>query len=96
MNWATLSLGILALIVSAGCNCWRPYYGTPYAQPAYATAPAYQQPAPIYTQPAPIVQSQPAPIIQSQPAPMVSQSPVMQGCPPVYCQPCPQPCVPCY
>jgi hypothetical protein len=95
MRRAAICFVLLATLASVGC--WRPYYKNRYAQPAYPQAPAYTPAPQAYSQPQPI-QSQPA----FQPAPIVTQAPVMQQAPvvqgyaPNCCQPCPQPCVPCY
>jgi hypothetical protein len=88
MRWAAISFGLLALAASTGCKCcWRPYYGSTYAQPAYSQAPAYAAaPPPTYVQPAPAPPPPPQPVVQQMP---------VQSCQPVYCQPC-VPCVPCY
>jgi hypothetical protein len=94
MKWAPVIL--VLLVVGTTSGCWRPLHGQRYAQPVYSQAPVFQAPPSAYSQPAPIV-TQPAPVVQQAPATIVQQAPVMQqGCQPVYCQPCPQVCTPCY
>jgi len=95
MRWAAIGFVLLTTVSSVGC--WRPYYNKRYAQPAYPQAPPFSQPPQAYAQPQPIQSApmvQPAPIVTQ--APVVQQAPVAQGYAPVNCQPCPQPCVPCY
>jgi hypothetical protein len=71
MKWAAVFMGLLTMV--AGSGCWRPYYGQMYAQPAYPSAPVYQQPVAA----APMVQ-QAAPVQY-----------VQQPCQPVVCPPNP-------